>query len=293
MLKLGVLNLTLKSPEPNSSATEPTFLEAEADAWTGRGARGAGTGAGRLAWNLDPELKFDPDTAEDTVWDTSGDNCASTWVIMSSESAPSVTAVGAAGRTERGRAVVTEGRLEPEMVENTVWEIKGWTWDTTEEIISSEKEEDWLEEPLIEDKAEPEEKVEDPLFEEEAELKDKPLLAPLEGEPLLAPLKEPLLAPLKDEPLLAPLKEPLLAPLEDEPLLAPLKNEPLLAPLKDEPPLAPLNDEPLLAPLKDEPLPGPLKEEELEEDCLAGLCWIWTNPSLTSLVSVYPWGPAV
>ena len=43
---------------------------------------------------------------------------------MSSESAPSVT-VGAAGRTERGRAVVTEGRLEPEMVENTVWEIKG------------------------------------------------------------------------------------------------------------------------------------------------------------------------
>ena len=79
MLKLGVLNLTLKSPpEPNSSATEPTFLEAEADAWTGRGARGAGTGAGWLAWNLDPELKFDPDTAEDTVWDTSGDNCAST-----------------------------------------------------------------------------------------------------------------------------------------------------------------------------------------------------------------------
>ena len=79
MLKLGVLNLTLKSPpEPNRSATEPTFLEAEADAWTGREARGAGTGAGWLAWNLDPELKFDPDTAEDTVWDTSGDNCAST-----------------------------------------------------------------------------------------------------------------------------------------------------------------------------------------------------------------------
>ena len=87
MLKLGVLNLTLKSPpEPNRSATEPTFLEEEAGAWTGRGARGAGTGAGRLAWNLDPELKFDPDTAddavwdtaEDTVWDTSGDNCATT-----------------------------------------------------------------------------------------------------------------------------------------------------------------------------------------------------------------------
>ena len=66
MLKLGVLNRTLKSPpEPNSSATDPTFLEAEADAWTGRGARGAETGAGLLAWN--PELRFDPDTAEDTV----------------------------------------------------------------------------------------------------------------------------------------------------------------------------------------------------------------------------------
>ena len=32
---------------------------------------------------------------------------------------------GAAGRTDRGRAVVTAGRLEPEMVENTVWEMRG------------------------------------------------------------------------------------------------------------------------------------------------------------------------
>ena len=38
---------------------------------------------------------------------------------MSSESAPSVTA-GAAGGTDKGRAVVKAGRLEPEMVENTV-----------------------------------------------------------------------------------------------------------------------------------------------------------------------------
>jgi len=66
-------------------------------------------------------------------------------------------------------------------------------------------------------------------------------------------------------------------------------------PLKDDPELKedpPLNDDPL-DPLKDEPLLAPLKEEEVDEDCLAGLCWIWTNPSLTSLVSVYPMGPAV
>lgn len=47
-------------------------------------------------------------------------------------------------------------------------------------------------------------------------------------------------------------------------------------PLKDDPELKedpPLNDDPL-DPLKDEPLLAPLKEEEVDEDCLAGLCWI-------------------
>ena len=124
MLKLGVLNLTLKSPpEPNSSATEPTFLEAEADAWTGRGARGAGTGAGWLAWNLDPELKFKQDTAEDTVGETRGAMLETTWDTMLSELAlleKTVVERGAAGRGEGA-----DVRLDPDTAEDTVCEIRG------------------------------------------------------------------------------------------------------------------------------------------------------------------------
>ena len=126
MLKLGVLNLTLKSPpEPNSSATDPTFLEADADAWTGRGARGAETGAGLLAWNLDPELRFDPDTAEDTVWETRGAMLETTWDTMLSELAlleKTVVERGAEGTTRGAGADV---RLDPDTAEDTVCEIRG------------------------------------------------------------------------------------------------------------------------------------------------------------------------
>ena len=104
-------------PEPNSSATEPTFLEADADAWTGRGARGAGTGAGRLAWNLDP------DTAEDTVWETRGAMLETTWDTMLSELAlleKTVVERGAAGR-----GAGADVRLDPDTAEDTVCEIRG------------------------------------------------------------------------------------------------------------------------------------------------------------------------
>ena len=134
MLKLGVLNLTLKSPpEPNRSVTEPTFLEAVGAAWMGRGAgaRGAGIGAGRLAWNLDPELKFDPETAEETVWETRGDMSATTWETilldrgLEAELENTVVDKGAAGTTIGRAGAGAVVRLVPETAEDTVCEIRG------------------------------------------------------------------------------------------------------------------------------------------------------------------------
>ena len=98
MLKLGVLNLTLKSPpDPKRSVTEPRFLEG-AGAATGAGSRGAGArgagagargagaigtrtgaGAGAGAGTSLTEFLLLPDTAEDTVCETRGLIWATIW----------------------------------------------------------------------------------------------------------------------------------------------------------------------------------------------------------------------
>ena len=63
MLKLGVLNLTLKSPpDPKRSVMDPVLLETGAAAATGVGAEEA----------ADDDLE-DPETAEETVWETRGE----------------------------------------------------------------------------------------------------------------------------------------------------------------------------------------------------------------------------
>jgi len=91
---------------------------------------------------LELELLVTPDTAEDTVWETKGLICATTWETMSSFggwlTACTATGLtdwtGLTGRTGRmGRA----GRLVPVTADVTVWEIRGWTWETTLDTISS------------------------------------------------------------------------------------------------------------------------------------------------------------
>ena len=116
MLKLGVLNLTLKSPpDPKRSVTEPRFLEAVAGAGrgaaaTGAGARGAGTGLRKFL--------LLPDTAEDTVWETRGPISDTIWATM-------LLVLGARAGAGAG-AGGARGRLPvPETAVETVWEIRG------------------------------------------------------------------------------------------------------------------------------------------------------------------------
>jgi len=69
-----VLNLTLKSPPvPKRSVTEPTLLETGAEVATCLEAVVA-----PVLEDLDVELLEDPETAELTVWDKSGEISATT-----------------------------------------------------------------------------------------------------------------------------------------------------------------------------------------------------------------------
>jgi len=95
--------------------------------------------------------------------------------------------------------------VEPATAEETVWGMRGWTWDTTAETMSLVlKLEPW--ELWPEERLEPEVKEEDPP------LKLDPVEAPLKLDPVEAPLKlDPVEAPLKLDPVEAPLKlDPLL-----------------------------------------------------------------------------------
>jgi len=83
MLKAGVLKRTLKSPPvPKSSALEAALV-LELDAEEGAGTGTSGKGAGREVWRLalevlEAEPLEEPDTAEDTVWETRGEISATT-----------------------------------------------------------------------------------------------------------------------------------------------------------------------------------------------------------------------
>ena len=94
-----MLNFTLKfPPDPNRSVRDPVLLE-------------TGTGAATGLETEGTACEEDPETAEETVWETRGEICATTWETISSEA-------GAGGGT--GRLIGAEGLEAPETAEETV-----------------------------------------------------------------------------------------------------------------------------------------------------------------------------
>ena len=108
MLKLGVLNFTLKFPPvPNKSVIDPVLL-----------GTGAGAATGLEIDGEDTLEDLDPETAEETVCETKGEISATTWDTISAPEEDEEVAVTGLG--------VGAGRLEaPDTADDTVCEIKG------------------------------------------------------------------------------------------------------------------------------------------------------------------------
>ena len=242
--------------------------------------------------DLDPELELELDLELEAAAETAG---AEAWTTVRER-------WGATGLEEN---LEPEFLLDPETAEDTVWEMRGCTWETTAEMMSSELKDDpvlevvaWVDCPEL-----PALKVEDAALLTAWLLENLLAEDPDTAEETVWEMRgwtwdttaEMMSLVLKEDPVLlwADWPEETEDPeLNDDP---PVEEVAPLLKLEDpeDPPLK--LEDPEDPPLKlEDPEDPPLKladpAEEDEEVCFST---IWTNPSLTSLVSEYPIGPAV
>jgi len=267
MLNSGVLNLTLKSsPVPNTPVTVESL-----DVWT--------------------DLPALPDTAPDTVWDTSGCIWDTTWDTMLDWEE---------GLVEEEEEIVEVDPEEdaPDKAEDTVWVISGCSWAKIVAIKSVwEVDEDPLEEVDDEDD-DPDPDICCPVTADETVWEIRGCICDTTAETM----SDCRFDPSEEEEVLDEIPNEELPEEESKEELEEISDNELPDDVPnrlDESPDDELPDDDKLDPGRITVtvdvwgLDGLDDAEELVTWVLTGFAVISTNPSCTSLSSEYPIGPAI